>query len=80
MQNMPVIGRMSSNNQLIEGQFINNQSNGQTRIINLDGYYLGNKKSNMKNGKGLLSTKIGTYVGNWLNDKKSGDGKFTYAN
>ena len=46
---MPVIGRMISNESLVEGQFTNNQSSGMVRIIYPNGYYLGNTKSNMAN-------------------------------
>jgi hypothetical protein len=50
MPEMPAIGRKISSNQLIEGQFLKNQSSGMTRIINSKGYYIGNMKSDQRNG------------------------------
>ena len=68
--NVPVIGRNISSNQLIEGQFLNKQSSGMTRIINSKGYYLGNMKANMRSGKGKLVNTLGSYEGYWVENKK----------
>ena len=65
-----------------EGEWSNNQINGQGKLIYINGNtYEGNFKDGMKNGQGIFIWKNGDkYEGQWSMDKMNGQGTYKFTN
>ena len=72
----------SNGNIMYEGDFVNDNYEGNGKYIWKDGeYYIGQWKNGLSHGKGTVCYSNGDkYEGDWVNDKREGNGKYIRKN